>query len=123
MKIIKTTQAPQPIGPYSQGIEINGFLFLSGQIGLKPDTSEMAEGLAQQTHQILKNISKLLESEGCNLSNIVKSTVYLRNMNDFAQFNQIYSEYFRDNPPARTVVEVSALPRNALIEIDIVAHK
>ncbi|MCL4511662.1 MAG: RidA family protein [Bacteroidetes bacterium] len=123
MKILKTSQAPQPIGPYSQGIEISGFIFLSGQIGLKPDTGEMVEGLVQQTHQVLKNVSALLESEGCSLSNVIKSTVYLRNMNDFAQFNQTYSEYFKDNPPARTAVEVSALPRNALIEIDVIASK
>ncbi len=123
MKTLKTSKAPQPIGPYSQGIEISGFIFLSGQIGLKPDTGEMVEGLAQQTHQVLKNVSALLESEGCSLSNVIKSTVYLRNMSDFAQFNQTYSEYFKDNPPARTAVEVSALPRNALIEIDVIASK
>ena len=123
MKTLKTSKAPQPIGPYSQGIEISGFIFLSGQIGLKPDTGEMVEGLVQQTHQVLKNVSALLESEGCSLSNVIKSTVYLRNMSDFAQFNQTYSEYFKDNPPARTAVEVSALPRNALIEIDVIASK
>ena len=123
MKALHTQDAPQPIGPYSQGIETNGFIFLSGQIGSKPETGEMAASLAQQTHQIMKNIQAVLQSEGCSFSHVVKSTVYLKNMSDFAEFNKIYSEYFRENPPARTTVEVSALPRNALIEIDIIAHK
>jgi len=130
VKTLHTKDAPEPIGPYSQGIEINGFLFLSGQIGLNPKTGEMAVGLEQQTHQVMNNILSVLQSEGCSLSNVVKSTIYLKNMNDFAEFNKIYSDYFskwihseKDNLPARTTVEVSALPRNALIEIDIVAHK
>lgn len=123
MKIIHTQAAPQPIGPYSQGVEINGFLFLSGQIGLNPETGELATGLVQQTLQIVKNIQAVLQSEGCSLPNVVKSTIYLKNMNDFAEFNKIYSEYFKEDPPARTTVEVSALPRNALIEIDVIAHK
>ncbi|MFZ1082092.1 MAG: RidA family protein [Candidatus Kryptoniota bacterium] len=123
MKVLHTKDAPQPIGPYSQGIEIDGFLFLAGQIGLKPETGEMAAGLTLQTHQVVKNISALLQSTGCSLSNVVKSTIYLQSMNDFSEFNKIYSEYFKENPPARTTVEVSALPRNALIEIDIIAHK
>ncbi len=123
MKIIETQAAPQPIGPYSQGIEIDNFIFFSGQIGLRPDTGEMSNEVVQQTHQILRNISDMLQSIGLTLSNVVKSTVYLRDMNDFAKFNQAYSEYFKDHPPARTTVEVSSLPRNALIEIDIIAHK
>ncbi len=123
MKVLHSRIAPQPIGPYSQGIEIDGFLFLSGQIGLKPETGQLADGLAQQTHQVIENIRTILQSVGCSLSSVVKSTVYLKNMNDFAEFNEIYSEYFSENPPARTTVEVSALPRNALIEIEITAHK
>lgn len=123
MKVLRTQGAPQPIGPYSQGIEIDGFLFLSGQIGLEPETGRLVDGLAQQTHQVMKNISAVLQSVGCSFSSVVKSTVYLKNMNDFAEFNKIYSEYFSENPPARTTVEVSALPRNALIEIEITAHK
>lgn len=123
MGILETKSAPQPIGPYSQGIEIEGLLFLSGQIGLKPASGELAEGLVAQTHQVLKNISSVLESSGCTLSNVIKSTVYLKNMSDFPEFNKIYAEYFKINPPARTTVEVSSLPRNALIEIEVVAHK
>ncbi|MGO9482786.1 MAG: RidA family protein [Candidatus Kryptoniota bacterium] len=123
MKIIYTKDAPQPIGPYSQGIEVDGLLFLSGQIGLKPETGAMTDGLTGQTRQIIKNISALLQSAGCSLSNVVRSTIYLQSMNDFAEFNKVYSEYFNENPPARTTVEVSTLPRNALVEIDIIAHK
>ncbi len=129
MKILYAQNAPQPIGPYSQGIEVDGFIFLSGQIGLKPD-GQISGVFADQTHQVMKNISAMLESAGCSFSDVVKSTVYLKTMNDFADFNKIYAEYFSSkkagqtvNPPARTTVEVSSLPRNALIEIDIIAHK
>lgn len=123
MKILNTKEAPQPIGPYSQGIDLDGLVFLSGQIGLKPETGELAEGIAAQTHQVIQNIQAVLQSAGCSLTNVVKSTVYLRSMNDFTQFNQIYGDYFKVNAPARTTVEVSALPKSALIEIDIIARK
>ena len=123
MKILITKEAPQPIGPYSQGIDLDGLVFLSGQIGLKPETGELAEGIAAQTHQVIQNIRAVLQSAGCSLTNVVKSTVYLRSMNDFTQFNQIYGDYFKVNAPARTTVEVSALPQSALIEIDIIARK
>ncbi|MCL5034869.1 MAG: RidA family protein [Bacteroidetes bacterium] len=123
MGILRTKSAPQPIGPYSQGIDMDGLLFLSGQIGLSLETGEMVDGLANQTHQVLKNIAAVLEAGGCTLSNVIKSTIYLKNMSDFSEFNKIYAEYFKENPPARTTVEVSALPRNALIEIEIIAHK
>ena len=123
MNKLYSKNAPEPIGPYSQGIETDGFLFLSGQIGLKPVTGELVQGLTTQTHQVLQNVKAILESAGHNLSNVVKTTVYLRNMKDFAEFNQIYAEYFKENPPARTTVEVSALPKDALIEIDIIARK
>ena len=123
MKIISTKSAPQPIGPYSQGIETDGLIFLSGQIGLKPETGELVAGLIQQTHQVMRNVGALLDSAGSSFAKVLKTTVYIRNMGDFAQFNQVYGEYFKENPPARTTVEVSALPKNALIEIDVIAHK
>lgn len=123
LKTLNTKKAPQPIGPYSQGVDADGLVFLSGQIGLKPDSGDLVAGLAKQTKQIMENIGSVLESAGCSMANVVKSTVYLRNMNDFAEFNKIYAGYFRNNPPARTTVEVSALPKNALIEIDIIARK
>ena len=123
MKKLYTKQAPDPIGPYSQGIEMDGILFLSGQIALRPDTGELVEGLTPQTHQVLSNANAILKSAGCTLANVVKTTVYLRNMKDFPEFNKVYAEYFKENPPARTTVEVSALPKDALIEIDIIARK
>ena len=123
MKKLYTKQAPDPIGPYSQGIEMDGILFLSGQIALRPDTGELVEGLTLQTHQVLSNANAILKSAGCTLANVVKTTVYLRNMKDFPEFNRVYAEYFKENPPARTTVEVSALPKDALIEIDIIARK
>jgi len=123
MKILETKDAPQPIGPYSQGIELDGFIFLSGQIGVKPETGEMDDNLVQQTRQVMNNISAMLKSAECSFSNVLKSTIYLKNISDFAEFNKLYSEYFKEDPPARTTVEVSSLPRNALIEIDIIAHK
>jgi 2-iminobutanoate/2-iminopropanoate deaminase len=123
MKIVFTRKAPEPIGPYSQGVESDNFVFLSGQIGLNPDTGTLTGDLVQQTRQVMKNILALLEAAGCTFLDVVRSTIYLKNMDEFETFNKVYSEYFKENPPARTTVEVSALPRNALVEIDIVAHK
>lgn len=123
MNKLYSKNAPEPIGPYSQGIEMDGILFLSGQIALRPDTGELVEGLTPQTHQVLSNANAILKSAGCTLANVVKTTVYLRNMKDFPEFNKVYAEYFKENPPARTTVEVSALPKDALIEIDIIARK
>ena len=90
---------------------------------MKLETGELVSGLAEQTRQVMNNISAILQSVNASLSNVVKSTVYLKDINDFTEFNRIYSEYFKENLPARTTVEASALPRNALIEIDIIAHK
>ena len=123
MKTIQSGSAPKPIGPYSQGIEINGFLFLSGQIGIAPESGNLADGLIEQTRQIFRNISAVLESAGCRLSDVIKSTVYIKNMSDVPRFNEVYAEFFKSDPPARSTVEVSALPRNALVEIDVIAHK
>ena len=123
MNVIDSAGAPKPIGPYSQGIEVNGFLFLSGQIGIVPETGSLAEGLVGQTRQVFKNISAVLEAAGCKLSHVIKSTVYIKSMSDFPEFNKVYGEFFEPNAPARSTVEVSALPRNALVEIDIIAHK
>jgi 2-iminobutanoate/2-iminopropanoate deaminase len=128
-KILRSDNAPKPIGPYSQGVKIScgsgcgDFVFLSGQIGIVPETGEIAKGLIEQTHQVMKNISEVLRSCECSLSDVVKSTVYLKNLNDFAEFNEVYAGYFGENPPARTTIEVSSLPRGALIEIDVIAHK
>ena len=123
MRTIHSEFAPQPIGPYSQGIEVDGFIFLSGQVGLNPKTGELLNGLVEQTDQVMENISSLLKSASLSFSHIVKSTVYLKDIKDFSEFNKTYTKYFKENPPARTTIEVSALPRNALVEIDIIAHK
>jgi len=123
MKTIKTDGAPKPIGPYSQAIESDGFLFLSGQIGLDPGTGELGGDIRQQTYQVMKNINAVVEAGGCTLKNIVKTTIYLKSISDFAEVNSVYSEYFAENPPARTTIEVSSLPRNALIEIEVIANR
>jgi len=123
VKVLNTKSAPQPIGPYSQGIEADGLILLSGQIGLHPETGELMSGLSAQTKQALENARAVLESAGSSLSDVIKTTIYLRNISDFAEFNRVYSEYFRKDPPSRTTVAVSGLPKDALIEIEIIARK
>lgn len=113
-KIISTNQAPKPIGPYSQAVQVGNLLFCSGQIGTGSDASE-------QTRQVMANITAVLEAAGSNLGQVVKTTIFLKNMADFAVVNEIYGEYFKVNPPARSTVEVAKLPKDALIEIEIIA--
>jgi len=121
MKKISTLNAPAAIGPYSQAVTANGFLFASGQIPLNPETGKIEEtSIEAQTRQVMENISAVLEAAGTNFSRIVKTTCFLRNMEDFAAFNAIYAEYFSGRP-ARSCVEVSALPKNALVEIEVTA--
>jgi 2-iminobutanoate/2-iminopropanoate deaminase len=122
MEIIGTVGAPKPIGPYSQAVRANGFIFVSGQIPLEPKTGQMtAGGLESQTHQVIKNISAILESAGSNLSQVVKTTVFLVNLEDFPEFNRIYGEYFAGINPARATVQVARLPKDALLEIEAIA--
>ena len=123
-QIIQTLKAPKAIGPYSQAVVINGgkLLFTAGQIPLNPETGEIdGEDIRAQTHQVMKNIKAILESAGSNLDQVVKTTVYLKNMTDFQAMNGVYAEYFMDDPPARSAVEVSRLPKNVLIEIECIA--
>ncbi len=121
MKKISTLNAPAAIGPYSQAVTANGFLFASGQIPLNPETGKIEEtSIEAQTRQVMENISAVLEAAGTNFSRVVKTTCFLRNMEDFAAFNAIYAEYFSGRP-ARSCVEVSALPKNALVEIEVTA--
>jgi len=121
-KIVFTEQAPNPIGPYSQAIIANGFLFVLGQIALQTN-GEMADNdLGEETHQVMKNIGAVLEAAGCNYSSIVKTTIFLVDMNDFAVVNKIYGSYYSGRFPARETVEVSALPKNARVEISVVAE-
>jgi len=122
-KVVKTDKAPGAIGPYSQGIDLGNMIFFSGQIPLNPMTGEMPEGIELQAKQSLENVKGLLESQGLDFSNVVKTTVFLDNMDDFATVNEIYASYFVEPYPARSAVEVAKLPKGALIEIEVIAVK
>ena len=122
-KVISTDKAPGAIGPYSQGIDLGDIIFFSGQIPLNPQTGEMPEGIEAQTHQALKNVKGLLESQGLDFSNVIKTTVFLDNMEDFNTVNEIYATYFVEPFPARSAVEVGKLPKGALIEVEVIASK
>lgn len=124
IRIVKTYDAPEAIGPYSQAIESNGFIFLSGQIALDPATGQMeGKDIEKQTRRVFKNIKAVLKASGTKISNVVKCTVYLADMNDFAKMNKIYEEEFEGHKPARSTVEVARLPRDAMIEIECTAVK
>lgn len=124
MKALHTTQAPAAIGPYSQAIEANGFVYTSGQLPIDPATGEFAEGgIKGQTRQSLRNVSSILEEAGIDMSHVVKTTVFLADMGDFAEMNEVYSTFFSAPYPARSAVAVKTLPKNALVEIECVAVK
>ena len=121
--IIATTNAPGAIGPYSQGIRANGFVFASGQIGLDPATGEFVKGgIVEQSRQALLNVKNVLEAAGSGLDKAVKTTVFLKDINDFAAMNAVYSEFFKTDCPARSAVQVAALPKGALVEIEVIAE-
>jgi len=121
-KVIHTDKAPKAIGPYSQASQAGDFLFLSGQIPLDPKTGELAKGdIREQTKQVLENIKGVLESQKLGMGNVVKATIFLKDIGNFNQVNEIYATYFPSSPPARSTVEVSKLPRNADIEIEVIA--
>lgn len=123
-KVISTAQAPAAIGPYSQAIEANGTLYISGQIPIDPATGKLVEGDIQaQAHQVLKNIGALLNAAGYSYADVVKSTCLLANMDDFKAMNEVYSQYYTENPPARAAYQVVKLPLGALIEIETIAVK
>ncbi len=120
--VIKTDSAPAAIGPYSQAIVANGFVFVAGQTGIIPGTATFAEGgIQQQTRQALENLKAILEAAGTSLDRVVKTTVFLQNLGDFSAMNEIYATYFSGNPPARSTVEVAKLPLSALVEIEAIA--
>ncbi len=121
-QIIHTDKAPAAVGPYSQAIRVGNLVYTAGQIGLDPSTGTLKEGLEAQTHQVLTNLQAVLEAAGASLSTVVKTTIYLVDMADFAQVNQIYGAYFSDAPPARSTVAVASLPLGALVEIEAVAY-
>jgi 2-iminobutanoate/2-iminopropanoate deaminase len=121
-KIVSTTAGPRPIGPYSQALIVNGFVFVSGQTPLDPATGELVAGdVAVQTKQVLQNISAILEAAGTSLEHVIKTTVFLADMNDFALMNGAYGQFFQHEPPARSTVGVVRLPRDARVEIEAVA--
>ncbi len=122
-QIIKTKGAPQAIGPYSQAVLVGGFVFASGQIPLDPQTGEfVAGGVAEQTEQVLRNLSAVLEAAGTGLDRVVKTTVFLADMNDFALMNEVYGRYFNEDAPARATVQAARLPRDARVEIEAIAE-
>ena len=121
MEIVRTEKAPQAIGPYSQAIKVGGFVFLSGSIPLKPDGSLVTGPVEDQTHQVFSNLKAVLEAAGSSLENVVKTTVFIKDMDDFGKINAVYETYFSSHKPARSTVEVSRLPRDVAIEVDVVA--
>lgn len=119
---ISTDDGPKAIGPYSQAIKANGLVFLSGQIPLDPATQQLIAGdVAVQTERVLQNITGILRAAGSSIAQVVKTTVFLKNMNDFAAMNEVYGRHFTNEPPARSTVEVARLPKDVLVEIDVVA--
>jgi 2-iminobutanoate/2-iminopropanoate deaminase len=120
--VVLTEKGPKPIGPYSQAIKSAGFLFASGQVALDPRTNELLSGdIRQQTERVLENIKAILEAGGVNCHHVVKTTVFLKDMNDFAAMNEVYGKYFSSAPPARSTVQVARLPKDALVEIEVIA--
>ncbi|MEK4797456.1 RidA family protein [Thermoactinomyces sp. FSL K6-2592] len=123
MKKVQTDKAPQAIGPYSQAVETGDWIFTSGQIPLTPDGKLVAGGIEEQTRQVLENLKSVLEAAGSGLEHVVKTTIFLRDMNQFQTVNEIYGGYFKEHQPARSCVEVSRLPKDVLIEIEVIAKK
>lgn len=121
-QVISTHNAPSAVGPYSQAVVANGIVYTAGQLGLVPATGNMVEGdVATQTHQVLNNLKAVLEAAGSNLDQVIKTTVFLQSMDDFAAMNGVYSQYFSAPYPARSTVEVAKLPKNGLVEIEVIA--
>jgi 2-iminobutanoate/2-iminopropanoate deaminase len=120
-EIIATDKAPRAIGPYSQAVKANGFIFTAGQVAFHPGTGQIVEGdVASQTERVLENLRAVVEAAGSSLDRAVKATVYLKDMGDFAAMNEVYARYFATNPPARSTVEAARLPRDVRVEIDLI---
>ena len=121
-EVISTHDGPKAIGPYSQAIKANGFVFVSGQVAIDPVTNTLVSGdIAFQTDRVLKNVSGILQAAGSSLEKVVRSTVFLKNMNDFAAMNEVYGRFFSVAPPARSTVEAARLPKDVAVEIDVIA--
>ena len=121
MKVVSTEKAPAAIGPYSQAIITNGFVFASGQIPIIPETGALAEGLEAQAHQVFKNVTELLSAAGTDISKTVKTTVFIADMNDFPKVNEVYKKYFCEPFPARSCVAIKSLPLGAQVEVEAIA--
>ena len=122
--VVLTARGPKPIGPYSQAISSSGFVFVSGQVALDPQTGEfVGKDVRQQTERVMENLKGILEASGASLNQVVKTTVFLQDMNDFAAMNEVYARYFTSAPPARSTVQVARLPKEALVEIDVIASR
>jgi len=120
--VIATKEGPQAIGPYSQAIRVNGLVFVSGQVAIDPANQQFIAGdVAAQTDRAMRNLAGILKAAGSSLEKVVRATVFLKNMNDFAAMNEVYGKYFSSAPPARSTVEVARLPKDALVEIDVIA--
>lgn len=123
-EIIYTDKAPQPIGPYSQAVRVGQFVFISGQIAIDPATNQIVNSdIEREAHRVMENISAILEAAGLDFTNVVRSTIFLKNMDDFARVNHVYGTYFPEDPPARETVEVARLPKDVHVEISVVAVK
>lgn len=122
-KVISTSNAPGAIGPYSQGIEVGNLVFTSGQLPINPATGEMPESIQKQTKQSLENVKAILEEAGSSLDNVIKATVFLDDISDFAAMNEVYATFFKGDCPARSAFEVAKLPKNAKVEIEVIACK
>lgn len=121
-EIVLSDRGPKPIGPYSQAIKVNGLLFVSGQISIDPKTNEFVGGdIRQQTERMLENIKGIVEAAGSKLGHVIKTTVFMKNIGDFAAMNEVYGKYFSSAPPARSTVEVARLPKDALVEMEVIA--
>jgi 2-iminobutanoate/2-iminopropanoate deaminase len=121
-EVVSTKDAPQAIGPYSQAIKANGFIFVSGQIPVDPASQQIIPGdVAAQTERVLQNLAAILKAAGSGIEKVVRSTVYLKNMGEFAAMNEVYGRHFTSAPPARATVEVARLPKDVLVEIDVIA--
>jgi len=121
-EVISTPDAPKAIGPYSQGVRASGLVFTAGQVAFDPKTQQIVDGdISAQTERVMQNLSAILTAAGCGMQDVIRSTVFLKNMDDFAAMNAVYTKYFSTAPPARSTVEVSRLPKNALVEIDMIA--
>ena len=123
-KIFVTDKAPAPVGPYSQAVEFQNLLFCSGQVSIDPQSGEVFKGdVAEQTQMVMKNIKAVLDEAGLNFNHVLKTTIFLTDMNDFSKVNEVYASYFPETPPARSCVEVSALPKGVNVEVEVLAYR